>query len=167
MVFSSCVETTDMKKLFILITLAVCTLHFTGLAQKPAIVASDKTGWHKIGETTASFDKESDEVDVLLADRFATLKFIVTDAPIELVDLDVIFEDGVKQNITIGSKIKKAGESSPEIDLKGVEKAIDRIVFRYRTLPNQKEKKAHVEIWGRKTNSDKAEKKHDSKKDKH
>src|SRR3954469_14164443 len=111
MIFSLFLKTTNMKKLFLLITIAVAALHFTGLAQKPAVVASDKTGWHKIGETTASFDKESDEVDVLLADRFASLKFTVTDATIELLDIDVIFEDGVKQNITIGHKIKKAGES--------------------------------------------------------
>ena len=32
-------------------------------AQKPAVVVSDKTGWHKIGETTVDFKKEKDEVN--------------------------------------------------------------------------------------------------------
>jgi hypothetical protein len=133
-------------------------------AQKPAVVVSDKTGWHKIGETTVDFSKESDEVDVMLADKFASLKFKVTDAPIELMDLDVVYEDGVKQNISIGYSIKAAGESSKEIDIKGAgEKAIDKILFRYRTLPNRKEKKAHVEIYGKKTNVDKQMKKEEKK----
>jgi hypothetical protein len=125
-------------------------------AQKPAIVVSDKDGWHKITEVVANFEKDIDEVDVMLADKFAKLRFKVTDAAIELIDLDVMYEDETSQNITISYKIKKAGDTSPVIDIKGgEEKKIDHIVFRYRTVDNQKNKKAHVEIWGKKTNPDK------------
>ena len=125
-------------------------------AQKPAVVASDKTGWHKISETVVSFEKETDEVDVMLSDKFAALRFKVTDAPIELRDADIVFEDGTKQNITIGDHLKKAGDTSREIDIKGAgEKSIDRIILRYNTVKNHNNKKGHVEIWGRKTNADK------------
>ena len=134
--------------------------------QKPAVVVSDKTGWHKIGETKVDFTKEEDEVAVLMADKFAMLKFKVTDAPIELLDLDVIFEEGDKQNIRIGYAIKPEGSESKPIDLKGgSERKIKRIVFRYRTVDKTKDQKAHVEIWGKKTNTDKGSTKAEMKKE--
>jgi len=139
--------------LFSVAATLICGL---ALAQKPAVVASDKTGWHKIGETTVDFSKDHDEVAVMVADRFASLKFKVTDAAIELLDIDVIFEEGDAQTIKVGYAIKSAGAESREIDLKGgSERNLKKIVFRYKTLPNRSDKKAHVEIWGRKTNPDK------------
>ncbi len=126
-------------------------------AQKPAVVANDKTGWHKIGETTVDFEKDVDEVAVLLADRFAMLKFKVTEAPIELLDLDVYYEEGDMQNIKIGYAIKEAGSESKPIDLKGgAERNLKKITFRYKSIENRSDKKARVEIWGKKTNVDKA-----------
>src|SRR3954468_2537462 len=144
-----------MKKL--LFTLGALALGIIAVnAQKPAVVVNDKSGWHKIGETTVDFEKDQDEVAVLIADRFAALKFKVTEAPIELLDIDVIFTEGDKQNIRIGYAVKKEGDNSREIDLKGgSERSIKSINFRYKTLENRKDKKAHVEIWGRKTNTDK------------
>lgn len=137
-------------KRFIVVT--IVTLYSLLMpAQKQAIVVSDKPGWHKIAETTADFEKESDEVDVLLADKFAALQFKVTDAPLELLDIDVYFKDGEKQTIKVGYAIKKPGETSKEIDLHGPgERRLYKIVFRYRTLQNRHDKKSHVEIWGRK-----------------
>ncbi len=142
-----------MKKL--LLTLGIITLGITAInAQKPAVVVNDKEGWHKIGETTVDFEQEQDQVAVLVADRFAALKFKVTEAPIELIDIDVIFTEGDKQNIRVGYAVKKEGDNSREIDLKGgSERSIKTITFRYKTLENRKDKKAHVEIWGRKTNT--------------
>ena len=102
-----------------MIVLALFAGNCNLMAQKPAVVLSDKDGWHKIGETTADFSKDSDKIDVLFRDMFAALKFVVTDAPIEIKDLDITFEDGSKQNVVIGYSLKKAGESSPEIDIKG------------------------------------------------
>jgi hypothetical protein len=144
-----------MKKLISTLSAAIL---FAGAvkAQKPAVVVSDKTGWHKITETVVSFDKETDKVDVMLADKFAALKFKVTDAPIELQDVDIYFEDKTMQNVVIGNHLKAAGESSREIDLKGAsEKTIDKIVLKYKTVKNTEHKKGHVEIWGKKTNTDK------------
>jgi hypothetical protein len=142
-----------MKKL--IFTLGTIFLGITAInAQKPAVVVHDKQGWHKIGETTVDFEQEQDQVAVLVADRFAALKFKVTDAPIELIDIDVIFTEGDKQNIRVGYAIKKEGDNSREIDLKGgSERSIKTITFRYKTIENRKDKKARVEIWGRKTNS--------------
>jgi hypothetical protein len=148
-----------MKKTIFLGLLVITMCLGKAFAQQPAVVVSDKTGWHKIGETKVNFDQDHDEVMVMAANRFAALKFKVTDAPLELIDLDVYFEDGTSKNVKIGYAIKTAGESSRAIDLPGSEQNLKKITFRYKTMGNDKSKKAHVEIWGLKTNADKADKK--------
>lgn len=142
-----------MKK-FAIILFAVIGVYGRVSAQQPGVVVSDKTGWHKIAETVVSFDKEKDEVMVVGADRFAKLKFKVTDAPINLVSLEVYYEDDTKQDVAVNFPIKVNGESKV-IDIKGGEKSLKKIVFVYKTEANSKDKKAHVEIWGLKTNADK------------
>jgi hypothetical protein len=67
-----------------------------------------------------------------------------------LLDLEVYYESGDKQDIQVRSPLK-AGMESRVIDLNGGERSLKRIVFVYKTLPNQKDEKAHVEIWGLKT----------------
>lgn len=134
--------------------LAIAGFSTTVSAQKPAVVVNDKTGWQKIAETTVDFTKDHDEVAVMLADKFATLKFKVTDASIQLIDMEIFYESGDSQKVPVGYEIKSMGESKV-IDLNGGERSIKRISFNYKTVPNTKDKKAHVEIWGRKTNSDK------------
>jgi phage terminase large subunit GpA-like protein len=130
---------------------------YTANAQTPKVVISDKTGWHKIGEVTVKFEKDRDEVLVIGADKFAQIQFKVTEAPIDLQAMVVYYENGEKQPVAIRESVKAPGESRV-IDLKGGERTIKKIVFEYKTLPNRKDDKAHVEIWGLKTNTDKKEK---------
>jgi len=145
-----------MKKLFIYVLLVVAGSYGRSFAQQPGVVVSDKAGWHKIGETMVDFSRDRDEVMVIGANRFSTLKFKVTDAPIDLVSLEVHYASGDMQTVAINSNIKAPGESKT-IDLNGGERDVKKIVFIYKTIPNYKDKKAHVEIWGMKTNSDKKE----------
>lgn len=146
-----------MKKLMMIISLAVSGVMNVATAQKPAVVVSDKAGWQKIGETTVKFEKETDEIIVMGADKFASLKFKVTEAPIDLIDMDVYYDDGSSQKININMPIKMAGESRV-IDIKGSEHELKKVVFVYKTLPNHHDKKARVELWGLKTNADKKKK---------
>jgi len=120
---------------------------------QPAIEVSDKSGWHKIAETTVSFTADRDEVAVLMADRYAKLKFKVTDASITISSIMVSYEDGTKQDVPVQLTFSK-GEESRVVDIPGSEKSIKRIGFVYKTLPNQANEKAHVEIWGYKSNAD-------------
>lgn len=143
-----------MKKLFFLLFLALAGFNNHLMAQKPAVVINDKTGWHKIAETTVDFARDHDEVAVLIADKFSMLKFKVTDASMQLIDLEIFYESGDSQKVPVGYEIKSKGESKT-IDLNGGERSIKKIAFNYKTVPNTKDKKAHVEIWGMKTNADK------------
>ena len=92
-----------MKKLVFVLLFAAS--YATMLAQNPKIVTSDKTGWHKIGETTVDFKNESDQMLVLGADRFASVKIKVTESPINLISFDIYFENGEKQSVTVGEEI--------------------------------------------------------------
>ncbi len=141
-----------MKKTLMIMMLAITGIYGIAKAQQPAVVVSDKTGWHKIGETTVNFEKDRDEVSVLGADKFASIKFKVTDAAINLMDLEVYYESGDKQDIKVNLPIKGPGESRV-IDLNGGERALKKIVFVYKTIDNRKDQRAHVEIWGLKTNA--------------
>ncbi|HMG15208.1 MAG TPA: hypothetical protein VK590_07175, partial [Saprospiraceae bacterium] len=81
------------------------------MAQQPAVILNDKAGWHKIGETTVNFHKDKDEIMIIGADRFASIKFKVTDAPIDLTSIDVYYESGDMQMVKLNTHIKMKGES--------------------------------------------------------
>jgi hypothetical protein len=142
-----------MKKTLIMMLLAIAVSFGIANAQTPAVMVSDAAGWHKIGEKSVNFKTERDEISVIGSDRFSTIKFKVTEAAINLVSLEITYESGDKQDVKINQAIKTPGESRT-IDLKGgSERSIKKIIFVYNTPPNSKDEKAHVEIWGLKTNT--------------
>ena len=120
-------------------------------AQTTEIISSDKTGWHLIGEKTVDFTHDQDEITVLGASRFATLKLFVKDAAINVYEVEVYYTNGDKQVMQVSNTIQAGGESKA-LDLKGRENDIKRISFTYQTKPNAKDEKAKIEIWGRKSN---------------
>lgn len=68
-----------------------------------------------------------------------------------ILSLEVYYESGDKQNISLNSPIS-AGTETKSIDLNGGERDLKKIAFDYKTIPNQTADKATVEVWGRKTN---------------
>ncbi|HKR03652.1 MAG TPA: hypothetical protein VJY62_03375, partial [Bacteroidia bacterium] len=145
-----------MKKKILIALLLVASGYDTIFAQQPAIITSDKKGWHKISETTVDFTRDRDELIVMGADRFASIRFEVTGAAIDLQDLEIYYESGPKQDIAVRTLISMGSESRV-IDLNGGERALKKIVFVYKTQQNKQGEKAHVTVWGLKTNADKAE----------
>ncbi len=144
-----------MKKVLTFILLAIVASFGTAKSQQTAVVNSDTTGWYKIGEVVVDFQRDKDEILVLGADKFKSIKFKVTDAPMELKDLEIFYESGDKQDVKVDGSIKAQGESRV-IDLEGGEtRSIKKITFVYKTLPNSNDVNAHVEVWGLKTNSEK------------
>jgi hypothetical protein len=151
----STTKSSAVKKIIVLAMLVIANC--TGMFAQTEIIMSDKDGWHKIGETTVDFKTETHEISLMGADRFGYIKFKVTEAPIHLSSFDIYFETGDKQSVTIGKEIKNPGESR-SVEIEGGERNIKKIIFVYKTVANQKDKKAHVEIWGMKTNPDKKNK---------
>lgn len=141
-----------MKKIAMILALAFTGIAGVAIGQTPKVMVSDKTGWHKISDTTVDLTKEKDEIVVLGADSFASIKFKVVGQPINLVSAEVVYETGENQDVAILFHEKDAGYSRI-IDLQGGERDISKIVLIYKTLPNPDNKKAHVELWGLKTNA--------------
>lgn len=134
------------KAMLLVVMLMVAQLNLVP-AQKPGVVVSDKAGWHKVGEVKADFKVEKESIVVLGADVFKSIKLMVTDAPINIVSLKVYYEDGMVDDVTVRSEIKAGGETRA-IDVKM--KDIKKVEFVYKTLPNAKEDKAHIELYGMK-----------------
>jgi hypothetical protein len=122
-------------------------------AQKPAVVMSDEQGWQRIGQVTASFKTTSESIVVMGADNFQAIKLKVKDAPINIERLQVFYESGDMEEIEVSSELKEGAETSV-MNLKNPTQDIQKVAFTYRTLPNQKGKKADVELYGLKTSSD-------------
>ena len=152
-----------MKKT-LMILFAIAASYGIANAQKPAVIISDSKGWHKIGTLHADFQRETDEIAVFLADRFAAVKFKVEGASINLQALKIFYEDGTVEDVTanLPYSIQAPGESKV-IDLKGTERELKKVQFTYSSLNNQKDKKAKVELWGLKTNVIEGDKTHDKK----
>src|SRR5262245_61730028 len=152
-----------MKKVLIILFAIAASYGITS-AQKPAVVVSDAKGWHKIGTMHADFQKETDEIAVFLADRFAAIKLKVDEAPINLTALKVFYEDGTVEDVTSNFpfSIQPPGESKV-IDLKGTERELKKVQFTYSSVNNKKDKKAKVELWGLKTNVVEGDKTKDKK----
>jgi hypothetical protein len=140
-----------MKKMIMLVLLALAIVY--GSLNAQSVVVSDKTGWHKIGSRTIDFKNDKDEITVLGADRFSSIKFKVNDAPVNLQNVEVYYESGDNQNIAVNSPIGPEMESKA-YDLNGGERSLKKISFDYNTLPNIKDEKAEIEVWGLKTNAD-------------
>ena len=138
-----------MKKVILIILLSV-TARLN--AQTAEVITSDNSGWHEIGSKNVDFSRDRDELLVLGANRFSSIKVFVKGAPIELIDLEVYFANGDKQVMQVRNKIEANGETKP-LDLRGRESDVKKILFVYKTRPNQKDQKAKVEIWGMKTNA--------------
>jgi hypothetical protein len=136
-----------MKRALIIVFLLAAFAHVAS-AQKPGVVTSSKPGWHKIGETTASFKAESESISVIGADRFKSIKLKVTDAPVNIESVQVFYESGEMEEVSVKNELK-AGSETRTIDLKGgPSQEIKKVLFTYKTLPNSQEEKAHVELYG-------------------
>jgi hypothetical protein len=123
-------------------------LTFTAIqAQKPEVITKNKPGWNKIGDAKVDFSTDKDKFILLGKDQFKALKIKVKDAPVHIENMQVQFEGGVTEDISLASEFKTGGESR-EIDLKNKDKEIKNVTFVYRTVNGSGTKKSEVELWG-------------------
>ncbi|MBA3649095.1 MAG: hypothetical protein H0W62_11195 [Chitinophagales bacterium] len=135
-----------MKKNLWIVLVTIASLQ-AAIAQKPAVVVKDNAGWHRIATTVVDLKGDRDEIAVLGNDHFKSLKLKVTDKPVEITDLTVVYENDTRQEIPVRNFIKAGGETRV-LDLEGKERAIKKIILMYKTVPNAKDDKSHVEIFG-------------------
>ena len=135
-----------MKKLIVLI-IAFASYAQLAHAQEPAVIVSDKPGWHKIGEVKADFVTENQSIIVYGKDKFKSIKLKVTDAPIEINNVTVYYEDDKTQSIPVASTIA-SGSETKVYTLQDPLKELKKVTFVYKTKPNYEGEKAHVELYG-------------------
>jgi hypothetical protein len=136
-----------MKKSALLFVMLFAVLLNSAFAQEPSVMLSDDPGWHKIGEVKADFEAEDQSITVLGNDKFKSILLKVTDAPINIMDLQVFYESGETEKIDVKNELQPGSETK-KIDLKKTDQEIQKVRFTYKTLPNQKDEKAHVELYG-------------------
>jgi hypothetical protein len=136
-----------MKKAALVLLVLLTALSHSTFAQEPNVMISSKPGWHKIGEVKASFKMENESIAVLGADRFKSILLKVTDAPINIARIQVFYESGAMEEFDVNNELK-AGAETRVIDLKGPSQELKKVTFTYKTLPNRKDEKAHVELYG-------------------
>lgn len=135
-----------MKRMILFLMTAFLTV--TALkAQKPEVITKNKPGWYKIGDAKVDFSTDKDKFILLGKDQFKALKIKVKDAPVHIENMQVQFEGGVTEDISLASEFKTGGESR-EIDLKNKDKEIKNVTFVYRTVTGSGTKKSEVELWG-------------------
>jgi hypothetical protein len=106
--------------------------------------------WRIIGHTQAQHTADHNVIVVKGPyDNFRALKFKVTDAPLNLERMVVIYDNGVPDNLNVRENIRQGGESRV-IDLRGAGKrSIRKIDFWYDTKGLLRGK-ANVTVFGKK-----------------
>jgi hypothetical protein len=141
-----------MKKIAMMFSMMLGVMGFTDLfAQKPAVVTSNEPGWQHIGQVSASFKSQKESIEVLGADEFTAIKIKVSEAPLHIDRLQVIYESGASQDIDVKTQINP-GTETRVIKLDHPDRDIARVSFTYHTVANAKGEKADVQLYGLKTN---------------
>lgn len=105
--------------------------------------------WQELGFTVVDFIAEKDDIIVTGADNFRKLKFKVFDAPVNMLNMHVVYENGAFDNIELRFVIPAGGESRV-IDLEGGSRRISKVTFWYRSQKPGFRGKAKTSLWGMK-----------------
>ncbi|TNE57930.1 MAG: DUF2541 family protein [Alphaproteobacteria bacterium] len=104
--------------------------------------------WVKLGTRDVSDRTETDTIQLSGHRDFKKLKFCVKRNPVSFKDVDVYYQNGGHQDISLRSRIN-AGDCTRVIDLDGGDRDITRIVMRYEET-SRKRAHATVVVWGKK-----------------
>ncbi len=104
--------------------------------------------WKKLGARNV---KHRTERDVILVGAkegtFKAIKLKVKKSGIHLLDMKVHFMNGDVTDVKIRNFIPAGGETRV-IDLPGVNRRIEKVVFWYKSL-KKKDKEARIRLWGK------------------
>lgn len=105
--------------------------------------------WKLLGERKVNLGADRDTIPVSEAKPFKRIRLQVEDAPIELLDLEVHFENGGKQDVEVRAELS-AGSYTRAIDLTGEARRISKVVCVYRTKLKGKRRaqRATVRVYG-------------------
>ncbi|WP_088348417.1 MULTISPECIES: DUF2541 family protein [Rhodomicrobium] len=92
--------------------------------------------WDELGCQSVGFLGDRDVIKIGRREgRFKAIKLNVSGNAVHIMDLKVVYANGAPDDIQVRSEIREGGETRP-LDLRGRERAIDRVELVYRAKPN-------------------------------
>lgn len=120
---------------------------FDGGGQRGRLTRLDR-GWELLGTQKASLLGDADVFRIgKRKGRFTSIRVRARDQDIKMYGMTITYGNGNRESIAIYGTLQ-AGHISEAFDLKGRERYIDRIEFKYRTKLNSKGQ-GKVELWGK------------------
>jgi hypothetical protein len=99
-------------------------------------VQAAAAGWVQLGCRDVNLSLDRDVVRVGVRDgRFTAIRLRATGNAVEMLDLKVVYGSGATDDIPVRTRIRDGGTSGP-LDLRGGDRAIDRIEMIYARVPN-------------------------------
>ncbi|MBC8153267.1 MAG: hypothetical protein H7Z72_10180 [Bacteroidetes bacterium] len=116
----------------------------TGIHAAPRLVS-----WQMLGRTVVDFKVDWNVIRLAGADNFRQLKLSAVDAPIEIVSMDVVYENGGHDDMPVRQVIPRGGESRA-IDLRDASRRIQQVSFVYHSVPGSRSRQAKLTLLGTK-----------------
>lgn len=115
---------------------------------------NSKEGWVKIGEKTVDLDENQGIFDwnndrektINAGEKYSAIRFRAKDAPVKMTNIEVKYDDGQKQNLSINSPVEVNSDS--KVVSLNEDKKLDKITFNYQKDASARADKAKVEVWG-------------------
>jgi hypothetical protein len=99
----------------------------------PAAADAQRGGWRIIGFKTVGAGTDRDTIRVRGRERFRQVQLCSLNRPIRMMDFDVVFANGGRQDVQVRQRIAP-GACTRAIDLKGQARDIARIELAYGRL---------------------------------
>jgi hypothetical protein len=132
---------------WILLMMCLYWGNYFSFGQQVACNTGDTYKWQKIGVASVDFHENSDAIVVQSENRFSLVKFTVTDAPVEFIEIEVFYERDDMETVIEKTTVTVPGESGV-INLNDGKWQLKKIVFNIKSEPGNRDKKGCVEIWG-------------------
>lgn len=104
-------------------------------------------GWRMLGMKTVGANSDTDVVYVAGQARYSQIRLCGARAPIHMLDLDVYYANGGREDIQVRNKIKPES-CTRNIDLKGQRRDITQIRMRYEKV-RAGSKTPLIKVYGR------------------
>jgi hypothetical protein len=137
-------DMTSPKRCWILALAALCAFS-AGVATQ---VFAQPSEWVELGCQRVSFRVDHDTLRVGRREgRFKAIRVFAHGGDVEMLDLRVIYANGAPDDIPVRAGLRRGDRTRP-LDLRGWERAIDRIDMVYRSLPSFRGRDAEVCVEG-------------------
>jgi hypothetical protein len=102
--------------------------------------------WRLLGTRTVDRGADHDQIQLMASAGYHRLKLKVEHAPIEIDKLEVVYANGEPDWLELRAHIRAGGETH-DIDLKGGDRVVRRIVFWCHAEAGHE--RAVISVWGR------------------